>query len=250
MKNILVIGEICEDIFIYGKVERLSPEAPIPVLIPTKKIVSSGMAGNVVRNIESLIKNGEFKVEGLHQNSKIMKTRYVEDKSNYPFIRVDESDDFVDKIYLSDNDLEKLKTYDCIIVSDYNKGFLSDEDLIKIGENSKFSVLDSKRKLKPEVMDNFDYIKLNENEFSNNFTTDEEKLKKIIITLGYRGALYNGKIFPSESPKETIDVSGAGDTFVSAFVLSYMKTLNVAISISYANKVCSIVVNKRGVAIP
>ena len=52
--KILVIGDSCTDIFRYGKVERLAPEAPVPVIIPEKETSSPGMAGNVVRNLEAL----------------------------------------------------------------------------------------------------------------------------------------------------------------------------------------------------
>ena len=72
----------------------------------------------------------------------------------------------------------------------------------------------------------------------------------MIITLGDRGASYNDMVYPSPSPKETIDVSGAGDTFTAAFILNYYKTKNVGDSIIYANQMASIVVSKRGVVTP
>jgi bifunctional ADP-heptose synthase (sugar kinase/adenylyltransferase) len=50
--KILVIGDSCTDVFIYGRCERLNPEAPIPVFEPTKTITNQGMAGNVVANLK------------------------------------------------------------------------------------------------------------------------------------------------------------------------------------------------------
>ena len=47
MKKILVIGDSCIDEFIYGKSDRLCPEAPVPIFIPTKIISNGGMALNV-----------------------------------------------------------------------------------------------------------------------------------------------------------------------------------------------------------
>ena len=41
--KILVIGDNCTDVFIYGRCERLSPEAPIPVFEPSKTITNDGM---------------------------------------------------------------------------------------------------------------------------------------------------------------------------------------------------------------
>ena len=52
--KILVIGDSCKDIFIYGKIERLSPEAPVPVIMPTFQKDNPGMAANVVANLEAL----------------------------------------------------------------------------------------------------------------------------------------------------------------------------------------------------
>jgi sugar/nucleoside kinase (ribokinase family) len=58
------------------------------------------------------------------------------------------------------------------------------------------------------------------------------------------------EIYESPSPKETIDVSGAGDTFISAFTINYLKTNNIIESIKFANEMCSLVVSKRGVVTP
>ena len=52
MKKILVIGDSCKDIFIYGKANRLCPEAPVPVFIPQRRTETGGMAANVYENID------------------------------------------------------------------------------------------------------------------------------------------------------------------------------------------------------
>ena len=52
--KILVIGDSCTDIFRYGEVDRIAPEAPIPVLKPLKETSNPGMAGNVVTNLKVL----------------------------------------------------------------------------------------------------------------------------------------------------------------------------------------------------
>ena len=54
MMKLLVIGDSCIDVFRYGKVERLAPEAPVPVIVPEREESTPGMAGNVVRNLEAL----------------------------------------------------------------------------------------------------------------------------------------------------------------------------------------------------
>ncbi len=55
MSRILVIGETCRDVFVYCDSNRLCPEAPVPVLNIVDQRENPGMAGNVRRNIESLL---------------------------------------------------------------------------------------------------------------------------------------------------------------------------------------------------
>ena len=52
--NVLVIGDLMIDAYTWGKVTRISPEAPVPVVNATKKEIRLGGAGNVVRNLVSL----------------------------------------------------------------------------------------------------------------------------------------------------------------------------------------------------
>src|SRR5262245_27803345 len=58
--SILVVGDLMLDRFIYGQVERISPEAPIPVLRFQREIAMLGGAGNVVRNLVSLGQKAEI----------------------------------------------------------------------------------------------------------------------------------------------------------------------------------------------
>jgi D-beta-D-heptose 7-phosphate kinase/D-beta-D-heptose 1-phosphate adenosyltransferase len=244
-----VIGEKCFDVFVYGNVDRLSPEAPIPVFLPQQTLLTDGMAANVFRNVKSIVGDCSSNIKGFYQNETVKKTRYVERKSNYPFIRVDEEGK-IQRIKLTDVMIQNIKNADAVIVSDYDKGFLLEEDLCVIADNAKISILDTKKKLKKETIKCFNFVKLNKKEFENNFTEEDELLDRIIITLGAKGAQYKGKIYPSDSPQETIDVSGAGDTFVAAFTVSYVKTNDVEFSIDEANKISSMVVKKRGVSVP
>ena len=52
--RILVLGDVMLDRFVYGKTERISPEAPVPVLLQSHETVMPGGAANVARNIASL----------------------------------------------------------------------------------------------------------------------------------------------------------------------------------------------------
>ena len=239
--KILVIGDSCKDVFIYGTANRLCPEAPVPVFIPKRKTETGGMAENVYENIQSL----GIGVDLITNQEVITKTRYVEEKTNHQIIRVDSDASKSKRI----EGIEHIpySDYCAVIISDYNKGFLDSTDLWNIGHLAKFSILDTKRKLTPDIANKFSFIKLNESEFKNNKHLNP---KNIIVTLGSKGACYGGEIIPQENPQQTIDVSGAGDTFVAAFVLKFFETLEERPSIEYANKMASIVVSRRGVVTP
>lgn len=246
MVKILVIGEKCTDRFMYCDVSRFSPEAPIPVLNPIEIVENDGMAGNVVRNILSM--KSDSLVSHWYQDEIITKTRFVEKKSNHMFLRLDEGENIISKADLNNERLLELSNFDIVIVSDYYKGFISNEDLINIGKNSKISILDSKRKLTKEIVNSYTFVKLNEKESLQN--SELLECNNILITLGSRGTKFNDELYPSPNPQETIDVSGAGDTFTSSFILKYIETGDIKSSIIWANEMSSIVVSKRGVATP
>jgi len=243
--KIVVIGETCVDKFIYCDINRLSPEAPVPVLQPINTVTNAGMSGNTVANVKAL--EPSSKVLHFSNLTQITKTRYVEKKTNHMFLRVDEGDDKVEQFIWSTDYEHFIQDADLVIVSDYNKGYLLDYTLQLIAYKSKLSILDSKRKLNNDIIKDFTFVKLNEEEYLNNKELDASK---IIVTLGSKGCMYNGKTYSSPNPQETIDVSGAGDTFTAAFALSYATAKSVPNAIKFANKISAEVVSKRGVQTP
>jgi len=245
--KILVFGELCQDKFVYGSSKRLSPEAPVPVFIPEREEVNPGMAGNVVQNLKSIC---DCDVKLYSQEIQITKTRFVDDKSNHMFLRVDEGESNIDSFELTEQIINEISESDIVIVSDYDKGFLSSNDITIIGKSSKLSIIDAKKKLNREIINSFTFVKLNENEWKNNEDLVEGFEDKLLITLGIRGCQWNGEIFSSVNPKVTMDVSGAGDTFTASFISKYYLTKNIKESIQFANQMASIVVSKRGVKTP
>ena len=246
MEKITVIGESCLDEFVYCNTNRLSPEAPVPVLVPKHTVRTSGMAGNVKRNLEVLTRTTNVKL--ITQFETITKTRYIDEKSNHMFLRVDNKVELDPTIVCDSFLAEHLQNQDIVIVSDYNKGFLSNEDLEFIGKHSKLSILDSKRILTKEIIDKFTWVKLNKQEaYNNSHIMDDDN---VITTLGSQGAMWNNTLYPSPKPIETIDVSGAGDTFTASFIYKYYLSNNFKRSITYANEQAGKVVQKRGVSLP
>jgi len=86
--KILVIGDSCVDIFRYGEVNRLAPEAPVPIIKPETEVQCPGMAGNVVENLKALGAEVDF----VTNKKEIRKIRYVCSKYNHLLLRVDEND--------------------------------------------------------------------------------------------------------------------------------------------------------------
>ena len=247
--KILVIGETCNDKFIYGKVERICPEAPVPVFRPTRETNHLGMAANVLANIQAIAKkHGETtnRFDLFTNTCEGSKTRYVDQSSNQMIMRVDND------TYTSFRKLEDINfdDYEAVLISDYNKGFLSTNDLAYIGKQTEdiITFLDTKKKFTASNAGWFDFIKINDKEYrENGFKAYREHINdKLIVTKGAEGCTYRGQTFPCEST-QVFDVSGAGDTFLAAYAYKYMIVKDIELSINYAQKCCAKVVAKKGV---
>ena len=238
-KQILVIGESCLDSFVYCDVNRLCPEAPVPVLNILDQRMNPGMAGNVRRNIESL-----YGVTDIYTNENwgmVTKTRYVHQETNHMFVRVD-STEKIQRANVKDIDLH----YHTIVISDYNKGFLLEEDIEYICTNHPNVFIDTKKILGDWVA-NARFIKINDHEYnlSKDHITDKIK-SKIIHTMGGLGCEYQGKRYPTNQV-EVKDLAGAGDTFIAALVVKFLETDDISQAIKFANQCASKVVTQKGV---
>ena len=239
--KILVIGDSCIDEFIYCNIERICPEAPVPVLKPIKTSKNPGMASNVAENLKSL----GIEVDIITNKDIITKTRYVDARSGQMVMRVDEHDkcERYDGVY-------EIVNYDAIIISDYCKGFLTEDDIEAFAERAECPIfLDTKKQL-GDWCKNIDFIKINEFEHKKNFERLPNYpfiLDKMIVTIGSKGCKYKNKIYPV--PEVSVkDVSGAGDTFMAALVVDYLKNNDIKTAITFANECATKVVQKRGVA--
>ena len=124
--KVLLIGDSCTDEWVYGPCNRLSPEAPVPILIQSEKEQAPGMAANVHANLESLGINVTF----LTNKEPLTKTRYIDSRSNQQIVRVDNEPD-VRPLHPSELQMALLhETYDAIVISDYDKGYISDTKII------------------------------------------------------------------------------------------------------------------------
>ena len=241
--KILVIGESCRDIFNYGECNRLCPEAPVPIFNSIQTTENGGMALNVKNNIAAL--NVETDLYTNANWDTITKTRFIDIRTNHMFMRLDCNDNAYER-YNIDN--IRYKDYDAIVISDYNKGFLTKEDITNIGSRHPCVFLDTKKCL-GSWCESITYIKINEHEYENNKQYITSKIKdKTIITLGPKGSVYKDVIHPV--PKVEIkDVSGAGDSFIAGLVVKYIENNDIIDAIRFANCCATKVVQKKGVSI-
>lgn len=255
--KILVIGEVCTDRFVIGNVNRICPEGPVPVLSPFYQHESDGMAGNVVRNFKGL--RPEYEMVNYLGFCGI-KTRYIDERSKYILLRVDEKDNVDEPLDIRYfKGLMKDDVYDAVVISDYNKGFLNEEVLKQISDCCSVPLFIDTKKVLGNWSSNFDFVKINEHEYSHNKNVinemggPEDFCDTLIVTQGSKGCicfLPNGEIISSPSYNRGIhDVSGAGDSFLVGFVVKYLETVNIQESMDFANKVAAIAVSKQGVAI-
>lgn len=152
--KVLVVGDLMLDKFTYGDVIRISPEAPVPILHVNHEENYLGGAGNVARNISSLLRNNNIFIIGVIGKDKsadiimneinnsnisangividesrntITKTRIVADTQQIVRIDKENTASFSSKII---NQIEKLfinniDDYNVVIISDYNKGVIT-----------------------------------------------------------------------------------------------------------------------------
>lgn len=181
--TVLVIGDLVMDHFIWGKVRRISPEAPVPVVEVNSENLMLGGAANVVNNIHSLGgkvlvcgvvgrddmgKNlvHELRLKGIHSDGVIVeenrptsvKTRII--AHSQQVVRFDREKR--DKIELDtvktivDYTKEKINAVNAIVISDYAKGVISEELIEEV-------ITIAKKKGRPVAVDpkvgHFDYYK-------------------------------------------------------------------------------------------
>ena len=227
--KILLIGDSCTDEYVYGTCERLNPEAPVPILRFNRKETTKGMAWNVRENFMSF----GIEVFILTNKESIIKTRYIDEKSNQHILRVDD-EGVCDPIEYELPEDE----YDALVISDYDKGFLTEKKIQELVDWFDGPVFIDSKKTKLPKKDC--YLKINE---------VESKLlkgyKNLIVTKGAGGADYNKVNYPGEKTK-IVDVVGAGDTFLSALVYFYLLCGTIEKAIPYANRAAAIAVQNFG----
>jgi D-beta-D-heptose 7-phosphate kinase/D-beta-D-heptose 1-phosphate adenosyltransferase len=281
--RILIFGDIILDKWVYGDVKRYSPEAPIPIINPSKIKYNLGGASNVAVNLKSL--NVPLKLFGtIGKDSqglmikKILKKfkipnklfyspyqttekiRFVNHK-NKQLLRVDNEKYFNSKKLISFF-LKNIKKDDLILLSDYKKGVISQNLVKEILKINKNIIVDPKNK--KNYYKNCFLIKPNMLEFLNWSKTSRfswrsaEKIKKeinckwMIITNSSKGCYILNDKFKKTVKIDKVDVkdvSGSGDIFLSILAYYMFKNFNIVSSTKLAARVATLTVKERGISI-
>jgi bifunctional ADP-heptose synthase (sugar kinase/adenylyltransferase) len=236
--KILLIGDDCNDVYTYGHVKRISPEAPVPVFEPHYTIYRDGMAGNVRKNLEALGCDVDF-LRGKPSE----KNRLIDERTKQQLLRVDrdvESDPITFETVIPPG-------YDAVVISDYNKGTVTYELIEELVREVNVPIFVDTKKTDLARLDGC-YVKINALEKS--CATSLPVPNKLIVTHGDNGATWNGWVFPAEIAGDVVDVCGAGDTFLSALVYKFLETNHMPDAIKFANKASAVTVQHVGVYAP
>jgi rfaE bifunctional protein kinase chain/domain len=191
MNKILIIGDIMLDIYHYGHCNRISPEAPVPIIDFYREEKMLGGAGNVLKNLVSFGANCEIisvigddisgatiieKLKELNVDPEFLfidKIRQTTEKkrivsSGQQLLRIDKEDknpidsEIEEKIitYIKNN----IRKYDVIVFSDYMKGLLTSKiciEVIKVAKNNNVLTLVDPKGSNYKKYKNIDLIKPN-----------------------------------------------------------------------------------------
>ncbi|MFO8144432.1 MAG: D-glycero-beta-D-manno-heptose-7-phosphate kinase [Candidatus Syntrophosphaera sp.] len=297
-KRILVLGDVMLDHYVWGNVERISPEAPVPVLEAQSEEIRLGGAANVALNIRSL--GAEALLLGVigedppaDTMKKLLKEKGIgggylvpdPDRSTTLKTRIGAVNQQILRIdYESKTDIREkvidrvldwlgklLPDCDALIIEDYNKGLLT-KDLIRatleIARINKVPVAVDPKLQNFLAYGGVEILKPNYKEIQSvlatSFRDDNEffeaalrlrremQVKNLIVTRGNLGMyIFDDDGKPMHLPtvaRQVYDVSGAGDTVISALTLAYASGADIKLATELANHAAGVVCGIKGTA--
>ena len=297
-KNILIIGDVMVDAYLFGTVDRISPEAPVPVVSVTGRNSRMGGAANVALNISalgatpylcsvigsdsrgdefiSLLKKQKMSDLGIvRSKNRPTTTKFRVIGNNVQMLRVDEeTTNYINRTEEKQL-LSKIKNIisdkgiDAIIFEDYDKGNISPNlisDVTKLAKKNKIIITVDPKKRNFDLYSNLTLLKPNLKELKEGLGVDFESkeihvirdaamellqknnLEMLMVTLSENGVLICQKNLQTHIPaiiRSIADVSGAGDTVISALTLGLTSGLSAIDAAKLSNlaggMVCEIV---------
>ena len=232
--KILLIGDSCIDEYQYGTVDRISPEAPVPIFKYIRSDEKPGMVYNVRDNLKKL--GCDVTLLTREPSRKI---RLIDIRTGHHITRIDHDVIAVPVDILPTVSLD----YDAIVISDYDKGVVTYDLVIELIKSGCPVYIDTKKKDLAKFEGAFVKINSLENSLANSYPSE------LIVTMGKEGARYKGTTYLAPFIEVT-DVCGAGDTFLASLVYFHLTTSNMELAIPLANKASAVTVQKVGTYAP
>ena len=284
---VLCVGDVMLDRFVEGQVERISPEAPIPVLSVTRERAALGGAANVARNVcalgtrcvlvgvvgdDSAAQEVQGLIDGVvgatahlipaSDRPTAVKTRFMAGRAQ--LLRADQERRSPLEIPTADAvrnaALSALPSVGALILSDYGKGVLSDrliQDLIAAATAQGCPIIVDPKGRDFSKYRGADLVTTNILINCAESVVRISGVKGVLATRSEQGmTLYrqdpSGTVSVDHLParaREVFDVAGAGDTVVAALAAGLAAGLSQKDAATLANRAAGIVVAKTGTAV-
>ncbi len=280
--TILLVGDFMIDHYIIGTSNRMSPEAPVPVVIPKEEYSIPGGAGNVAMNLHSMganviclgtvgddiwgkkllsiLQNSGINVEGIDvikNHPTTLKQRIYSDGKQVARLDTESILDWSPNF-----SSHPVNSYNVCILSDYNKGVVNNANinaniLIVDPKKDDFSKYKNSNIITPNLneLQRATKIEIKDNQSivdASNELIQKHNFNYIVVKKGSKGVTVVGKNnFVTHIGAHLVknpDVTGAGDTVISALSIAYAKTQDIELSAKIANCAAAIAVGKPGTA--
>ena len=268
--RILVYGDVMLDEYVHGVIERISPEAPVPVLSRTHSEYRPGGAANVAANVAAL--GAEVALCGVvadddayhrlltaigHEvlgvvvcaaDRTTVKTRYLGQR-NHNVLRVDTDGRVIDEPAVIATIDNRGRDFDAIIVSDYAKGAVTKRAMDALRAKGVPIFVDPKQK-DWSLYDGASWFTPNESEYDNAGLPNPKDCRGVLVTLGARGMCLLRGFHETSScyavAQSVADVTGAGDTVIAAFACAITGGNDPIDAMRFANAAAGVAVSKSG----
>ncbi len=280
------------DVYLHGSASRISPEAPVPVVLSERVEKIPGGAGNVAHNLRALgcqvsllgcvgrDYKGEFLLRSLSEMKinidgiKIVdspttcKTRVLSNGQHVVRYDVDPVPELVN--IPCEN--VTYQNFDCIVISDYNKGSVTNELMKTVKQTFSCPIICDIKPNNKYMFNDVFCITPNLNEAKQMVgdvgspesvgkkLLSEMNLESIILTLSNEGILFLNKVgnvtklkahtqANKQDPKSRLDVTGAGDTVISTFAACVAAGFSLTDATFICNVAAGVVVKKIGTSV-
>lgn len=292
-RKVLVVGDLMLDEYIIGSANRLSPEAPVPIVNMTSYETKLGGAGNVIAGVVAMGLSveacgivggdgeGEVLIELIKdiganpsaiQQSKKTTTKMRVIANHQQMIRIDDEEISFAEDKLISSVSVAVKYSDGVIISDYNKGVVTQEMVrnICLSAKDRCPVFVDPKKEDFSFYAGCTYITPNkrETEIATGVSLDSNDSYKrafdiifektnceaVIITRGEEGMILREKneremfCIPALA-RDVRDVTGAGDTVIAVFASCILADIPIRDAAAISNIAASIAVGQVGAAV-